>query len=697
MSASENAATDPHEVRIAELRARRRARMRWLAIRGGLLVVAMAVLLLAALYWLLTTIGGRDLLLAQVVARLPAEATLSWREAEGPVAGPMTLRGVRFEMDGLVFTAERVTLDPEIQPLIGRTLRLDALQLERATLELPQSDEPFELPQWPELLPEIEPPLALEADDVRIDGLMVTRAGEALIEVRRLRGGLRARPGALSVERLEVDSDRGRFGVHGDYLPRDDYRTDLVATAVLPAPAGRTPPRIGVVAHGDLAKMDVGIAGAVPGPLRATLTLQGRDTPRWRLHADARALDPALLAGEAPSETPLAATLSVDGVGGAMAVEGEFRQGELSARILPSKLRLENQVIEAEPLLLELFNGRISARGRADFNAPADGDGERGRIRFAINARDLRWGGATAEDPQAQAISADADLGIAGTLQAWAAIGSATLARDGEQARVRLDGRGDAERMRLETFEVSMPTGTLDIDGEVAWVPEPGWDLRATLAGFDPGYFLADWRGAVDGRLASTGTLGDAGVQATVDIEDLGGRLRERALDGNGRLRIDGEAYEGELALSLGGSRIEARGRLADTLEVDARFEPLRLADLLPDAAGTLQGTLALRGARNAPDVNAELDGSGLSWGDYRADSLSVRGRLPWRGSGGELALRAAGLQTGLELDSVRIDARGAVEALALDANAQGGIGTLTLSGQADKRGGSWQGRLATL
>jgi translocation and assembly module TamB len=39
-------------------------------------------------YWLLTTIGGRDLLLRQIVARLPANATLTWEQAEGPARGP---------------------------------------------------------------------------------------------------------------------------------------------------------------------------------------------------------------------------------------------------------------------------------------------------------------------------------------------------------------------------------------------------------------------------------------------------------------------------------------------------------------------------------------------------------------------------------------------------------------------------------
>ena len=185
---------DEHDARIAELRARRKARLRWLAIRGSLLAGALALASAGLLYWLLATVAGRDMLLAQIQQRLPSEASLSWERAEGPVAGPLVLHGVRFRYEMadeegqrapgvrdnvapriLEFTARRVLVDPAIRPLLGRRLRLDALQVEGATLEVPESDEPFELPRWPESLPAINPPLALQADDVRIDGLRVTQ------------------------------------------------------------------------------------------------------------------------------------------------------------------------------------------------------------------------------------------------------------------------------------------------------------------------------------------------------------------------------------------------------------------------------------------------------------------------------------------------------------------------------------------
>src|SRR5688572_9421616 len=83
------------EARIRELRARRFARMRWLALRSGLVVLALVLAVALLAYWLLTSIGGRDVLLAQIQQRLPASAQLEWSRAQGPAAGPLTLHDVR--------------------------------------------------------------------------------------------------------------------------------------------------------------------------------------------------------------------------------------------------------------------------------------------------------------------------------------------------------------------------------------------------------------------------------------------------------------------------------------------------------------------------------------------------------------------------------------------------------------------------
>ncbi len=374
--------------------------------------------------------------------------------------------------------------------------------------------------------------------------------------------------------------------------------------------------------------------------------------------------------------------------------------------IQPSRLALDNQVLEAAPLVVDVFDGRITARGRGDFS-----DRDDASFRFSVAARGLVFAPAgDPDDPAAvppPAIRADADLGIAGTPEAWTTTGTATLRRDGEEAALVVDARGNREAATLRQLRATMPTGSLDATGRIAWVPALGWDLEATLAGFDPGYFAAAFPGAVDGSLASTGTTrDDGGLDIAAEATSLGGTLRGRRLTGEARMTMQGAAtgqpaaparYEGEVALGLGGSRIDARGTVDDRVDIDATLAPLQLDDLLPTAAGTLRGSLAVTGARTAPDIAVDLDGSGLRYGAYTARTLRIDGNLPWSGGGGQLALDASGVQAGVALDTVAVRARGAVEDLALEVDARGEIGTLALAGDARRGGAGWQGQLASL
>ncbi|TWT19266.1 translocation/assembly module TamB [Luteimonas marina] len=713
---------EEREARIAELRERRRRRMRVLAIRSAIGTLALVVLGAVLLYWLLATFGGRDFLLARIAGALPAGTELAWSRAEGPASGPLTMHDVRYvqrgcpDVDGkpvaygdctkptvLTFTAKRIVLDPAITPLIGRRLRLDALVIEAAALDLPQSDKPFEMPTWPEVLPRIDLPLSLQADSIRMDGLVVTSEGQPVIDIATLRGGIDAKQGELQLENIAVDSDRGRFTAHGVYAPDDHYRTDLTASALLPAPFPRPRPRIGLVARGNLDTMDVALSGHAPDPLRAHLTLRGK---RWTLRANSDALDPGLLSGSGEPGTPVAFSLSADGNGGAAELQGEFTRGTLHAVLQPSKVKLEDQVLEVQPLVVDLFDGRITANGHGDFRETLDA-----RFKLAVNARGLRFGGEpdaadpTPADP-APAIAVDGDFGIAGRSSDWAAVGKATIARDELDATVDVEGRGDLEKMTLKTLRAAMPSGTLDATGSVGWAPALQWQVDATLAGFDPGYFAPGWNGAVNGRLATTGTTrADGGLDIGVDANELGGTLRGRRLGGKASFAMHGPAtgqartdYEGDAALTLGDSRIDASGSLRERIDLDATLAPLNLADLLPDAAGTLRGTLQAAGPRSAPDLSADLTGSGLRWGDYAAASLRAQGRLPWSRDSGTLVLDGSGISAGIALDEVRVEARGAVENLQFDAQARSeAMGSVALQGTALKRGVNWSGEVSSL
>ena len=659
---------------------------------SGLGMLAMVVGVVVLLYWLLQTVAGRDVLLAQIIARLPVGATLTWEKVEGPIVGPLTIHGLDFRYDDYRFTARRAYLDPDIRPLLGRRLRLDAFEIEGATLNLARSDEPFELPRWPESLPAIEMPLAIQADRIVIDGFNVTSGGEHVIDIRTLRGGIDIANGSLHAEQLKIDSDLGLFTVHGSYEPVHDYRSDILVTAVLPAAHGQSAARLGLLARGDLSKMEVGIGGRAPEPLRATLTLGGdEDAPRWRLDARSEGLDPGRFTGADPAPELFTFDLQASGNGGDAQLSGRAGRGAQALVIAPSRVKLEEQVLTVAPLVLEAFDGRVELRGRADFTDPEDG-----RFRFTVRAQDLVFHG---EDPAAPPIGVDAALGLAGSLQDWAAYGDATLRRGDQQADLVLDLRGDESRARIHALQATMPTGTLHATGEAGWDPVLDWDLALVLDGFDPGYFAPGWDGNIHGRIATSGRARDAGgFDAQADVQSLGGRLRGRALSGSGHFVLRGDQGEGNLALGLGNSRVRASGRVGDRIDITAQLQPLQLDDLLPTAAGTVQGSLRLTGTRQAPNLQADLQGRGLRWDDWSANAVDLQGQLPWRGSNGDLTVRGSELQVGIPLQQLTVHAQGAVENLRLQVQADSPEAAgLSLAGQVQRRGAGWSGSLDQL
>jgi translocation and assembly module TamB len=719
-------AQQQRDARIAVLRTQRRARARWLATRSVLVFLALSIVGALLLYFLFNTLRGRDVLLGQIVDRLPEGDALTWSRAEGPASGPMILHDLRYVHRGCpdvegkpiawpgcktalvtIFTAKRVELDPMLRPLLGRRLRLEALNVSGATLSLPESDTPFELPRWPESLPAIAPPLALEADAIKIDDLRVLRATsaqpESIIHLQRVRGGLVAEEGLLHLDRIVADSDRGRFTVHGDYAPRDRYRMHLTASAVLPAAAGRTPARFGLAARGDLRKLDIALAGNAPAPVKARLQLEDEAQPRWRFEANSDAVTLAALLGNDDEAAAYRFDLRADGIGGNANVQGQVAQGEFSAKVLPSKVSIDGRVLLLSPLSIELMGGSVAANGRADFNQPADT-----HFNGTVRARKLRWQGDTKD---AVAVIGDADFNVAGRLRDWTAAGDATLLRGAERAVVSLKARGNDKTARFETLRATMPTGRLDGSGELAWTPALRWQAEARLAGFDPGYFLPDWRGAVNGQLRSTGeTRRDGGLDMRVAATDLSGRLRDRALSGRANvlahlpareadaIGAEGADFEGEIAIGLGSSRIDAKGHVSDTLDVTATFSPLQLNDLLPKGEGVLRGTLKLTGARTQPNIDVDLTGQSLHWGDWKAGSLRARGRLPWRaGAAGAMSIDGENVETGLAFTRLHLDARGAVEALRIEGDADTDFGRIDLAGDLNRRGTQWSGALNAL
>lgn len=653
------------------------------------LLLLLGLLAVAGVTWLLRGSGGRDYALARVLAELPA-GSLQWRQAEGTLAGPLRLHDVRFEHDGVVLEVDMVEIDLAPGDPFARRIRIERLELQRGRLQLPPAIEdatpwPAEL-RLPESLPALELPFALQVDQLLAADVQVARGTQPLLHLQRLRASVSHDAGRWQLPQLELETDRGWLRASGELDLAADWRTDLrLAGELTTADAAPLPfqLRLRGVLH-DLT-LQARVALEQPATLTAHLT-GGLAAPRWSLLLAAPEVAPQRFGGEGE---PFA--LAVQGGGDLQqaALQGYLQRGETRLVLAPSQLRYAGAALQLQPLVLELDAGRLTLRGKVDLQHATP----RYELQLSSDAWRVSAGAAGAE-----AVDARFQAQLQGLPEAYSLQLDATLRRGRQNASVTLSGEGDRRQLRVDALRVQLPGGALQGKGRLGWDPEPSWQLDATLDDFDPSWLLADFPGAVDAHLVSEGSVTPAGPRGSVLLDPLGGSLRGRALAGRVDAAIDATGQgEARIDVHLGESHLVGEGRWSGTIEATLALQPLRLADVWPDMAGTVRGDLRLSGVRQTPAIRAQLEGEALA-----GFGLTVeRARLSaGRDAGGtaRLSLRAQSLGWGEQkFERLALDASGQAAAHQLSVQLAGEPATLALRLDGGGDAHRWQGMLRQL
>jgi len=667
--------TLPESARTAEAPPPRSRR--WLLRVLGVLLL----LLMAAVAWLLGTQSGLDFALLR--ARAFTHGALSVQQAQGRLWGSLRLRGVQWRSaDGLRVTIASVRIDYAPLALLRKRLDITRLDASGLRVSLPAPQPPSNAP------PDLHAPLDIRIGEATLRDALILRQQQRVFAMNTLS----LRDAAWTHSRLAfgaLDLDAPQLALHlqGQLGLDGGWPGTLVARLRVT----RQPQALALTLHarsdGRSATLDAHVAAPFAATLHAQLATRAPYAWRGTLRAPRFALAMLLpgnartfalnLAGHGDAtQALLAGTLDVDA--------WPLRLRALEVHRTGDTLQLR-QLALASPRM----PGSLDAQGHIALAAhPVSAD-------LALRWRGVRLPAALL----GQALASAGSAHVQGNTQAYRVQSDFSLAASGKRhAQVTLAVHGDTRTLEVDRLRLQQTHGRIDVKGDVALAAPHAWRIAARATHFDPALLAPAWPGDLDFALGSSGRLDAHGPIGTLVLHDLHGTLRGRALRGSANLGVHGRRLpQGTLDLAAGTSTLRYAGSSgAATARIDVRS----LADFLPQASGSLHGSISARGVWPTLDLDARLSAGDLRAATLRLASATLHARVHnLAAPQGTLQLDARALQMGtLQLDTLGARLTGRQQALTLHVDTRARAGQLKLDASASgKTLRDWQGEVRRL
>ncbi len=661
----------------------RRRWLRWIALT--LLILVLLIVLAAG--WLLDTGPGLRFALARASAA--THGALSVQRAQGRLIGPLDLHGVRYDDGkGTDIKLASAHLDIAVWPLLHKRLHVLDLQADNIEVDLPPSTP---TPDKSSTRFDLQPPLNMQLDRVRIGKLAVRRDGQPVFASNRLDLAGSWTGDGLTLTRLKLDAPDGRAELGGKLAVGKNYRGD--GDASFAWKVGVTEYAGKLLVHSDGSKAHLELMMTAPMPARLQLNLVQSGKFPWTATINAPRFDPKPLLG---ASTLKAMAVSLQG-------SGDRRGGGLNGRVdlndyqlLLNPLRAhfsdDFKTLQLDRLSLASpqIKGKLDANGIVDINASP------------ISANlDIAWQDLVLpKDLVGQVLNSHGKLSASGSAEKFHAEGDLAIGPPGKLATLALNLDGTQQLVTLHTLDLKQPHGGLQARGSLTLQPVFGWKIEAVADKLDPGQLLANWSGALNFDIASQGQMLQQGPDATLEIRKLDGSLRKRAVRGSGKLHLSSnDVVDGKLELASGGSSIRLDAKPGSTNDANLTLAIASLGDWLPDASGRLNGQFAIRGKSPRLSVNGTLNGQALSYQQRKVDQLQLVAGLPdISHPSGKLEIKARGVSAGgLVFRSVDLHAEGSEANHRLTVDVRGDQLSAALRMDGSLKAGKWNGNLSTL
>ncbi len=573
----------------------------------------------AGTMWLLGTEAGARFALSKVGVLMKG-GVVKADAVDGHLASPFTIRGLVYETDSLRMTVETLSVKWNLARLLRRQLDIVSLVADGVVLTSKENADESEG------LTDIHLPINIVVHDARVSSLKLGEDPGAALLVDSIAMTTATVDDVLRIERLSIRAPLFDGDFEGTVTPLGDYPVSLDMKW-----AYRPPDSPAYSGHGsfrgDLARLAVKetleqpFAAEIDAVLEEPFRKLVLDvTARFR-GVETRTLQPSL-----PAAT-LGGEIRVTGPPDALHLEGRV---ETVSEILASA----NVAFSVDR------KGSVLSIGKLEVTVPekAAVATVTGKVTLPESPRpyaeallDLEVSWKDLELPltaKPVLTSREGRARVKGTLARYAVEAAADVAGDEiPEARITLRGTGSQSDLRLDALGVATLGGQVEGSGRVAWSPEVGWDLTLRGRSIDPSVRWNGYEGTLAFDLATRGRMTPQGPEAHVELAHGEGTFRKQPFTAKGTIDLAGETLRvTDFEVRAGEARLLASGvvgaqRRASDLVFD--LDVPSLAALSPGATGALRAKGRVVGTRDAPHIQATLEGSALGFGTRRVMRLA--------------------------------------------------------------------------
>ncbi|BCX88174.1 translocation and assembly module TamB [Methylomarinovum tepidoasis] len=187
-------------------------------------------------------------------------------------------------------------------------------------------------------------------------------------------------------------------------------------------------------------------------------------------------------------------------------------------------------------------------------------------------------------------------------------------------ATVILNGNGSTQSLQITRLNIRGDIGDLSLQGKISWQPLLAWHLTIQGQHINPATWQPEWPGELTTAIETSGQaplpLAWQRLEATIDVNQLKGRLRGQSLEATGRLQIRGHIIRtDDFQFGWGQNRIEVYGSsTAKQLNLSFRLHLHQPQLFTSGLQGHLDGIGRITGISDNPEIALHLRSRGLAW-----------------------------------------------------------------------------------